>query len=558
MSPSPTSDTDRTERFPATGRSQAAVVAILGLAAFTRIYEIDTADVWVDEANAILMSKESLGGLFQRLRLDSSPPAYYILLHFWVLAFGDGAVAVRLLSALSGIALVIVTWWAGRDLISPRVGLWAALFVAASPIQAFYSQQARMYAMLPVLALLSVAFLVRYLRGSSKADFRLWIGTTLLALLTHHFAFYLLAVHGALIALSGRLVSDWRHWLGAALVTALGYSPWTPFLLDQIQNRDHYAWFVGFWDRIGPEEHVQLTFQSYSPSGTFAQYAGLGPPPGGVWAALGVAALVTALAGFGAYSLWSSRRERGLVGAGWPLIFLVLPILASLAVSMLGTPNYVAGRVDQMMLPAFALLVGVGIHEIRPVPLGVLVATSIVVIGVWSKFGLYPEDPGRGLEGGNRELARRVAERASPRDVILCTSLSRAPLEYYLGRAGIDTRLLSFPRDTALHLGSQNDVRLLSDPRALDREAVLVVERARSLLDDDGRLFLIRVRSEVNAFLRHAAMLRRFGFRGAGGLGRFHQSGTGLQLEARIYRLGRERQGAPSAGSAQREAQPTR
>ena len=55
------------------------------------------------------------------------------------------------------------------------------------------------------------------------------------------------------------------------------------------------------------------------------------------------------------------------------------------------------------------------------------------------------------------------------------------------------------------------------------------------MIDGDGRLFLVRVQSRVNAPLNQTAM-RRFRFREVGDLGRFLQAGMGLEMEARVYR----------------------
>ena len=132
---------ERLESSLGVDRGGAALLAILALAGLVRLHGIDEMDVWIDEANLILTAKQPFSVILGKLRLDSSPPLFYFLLHSWIRVFGDGEVALRLLSVVTGMALVGATYWAGREWASREVGLWAAFFVASSPIQAFYSQQ---------------------------------------------------------------------------------------------------------------------------------------------------------------------------------------------------------------------------------------------------------------------------------------------------------------------------------------------------------------------------------------------------------------------------------
>ncbi len=528
------SGTDRSQASPsASPRSLLALAAILALAAMARLHAIDALDIWVDEANLILTSKGPLSTLLDRLKLDSSPPLFYLVVHGWIRVFGDGSVALRMLSVVTGLALVATTFWAGRELISLEAGLWAAFFVAVSPIQAFYSQQVRMYSLAAIFALLSVVWIVRYLRDGARRDFAFWMVFTILALYTHNFAIHLLLVHAVLIVLSGSLVRRARSWLLAAAVVSLAYAPWVPILVSQLGNPDHYAWFLFYWNFFGPSGVIENTFLSYSPGAEFLTYADIGDAA--VWRGRPALAVVV-LAAFGLYALVVRFGRRSLVRALWPAIFLILPMLSALTASVLLTPHYVPGRVDQMMFPAFALLVGAGLAHLRPTLLRFGAAAAILVIAMLTKLELYPDYHQPGLRGSERDLAEMIAERWEPTDAILCTSLTRAPLEYYLGRLGVAARFISYPRDTAAHLGSQNDVRLVSNPNALRREARAVALEARSMTGSEGRLFLIRVPLKVNSLLNHERVTGHLGFLPVEDLGRFKQHGTGAPIEARVYR----------------------
>ncbi|MFP8882282.1 MAG: glycosyltransferase family 39 protein [Myxococcota bacterium] len=508
------------------------LLAILTLAAASRLYEINFPDIWVDEANLILTAGEPLGALFAKLRVDSSPPLYYLAVHVWSALFGDSALALRLLSLVSGMLLVAATWWVANDLLSSRAGLWAAFYLAVNPAQIFFSQQVRMYVWLALFSLLSLAWLVRYLRDGQKRDFALWVGASILALYNHNFALHVGIAHVVLIAVSGQLISRARMWVLAAAIVAAVYGWWVPTLLGQLGNEDHYAWYLPLWEHHGVSGTIVRSLRSFSPSLEFLNYAWIGSFKT-LW---GIPTLgACALAGLGS---WLSIRRIGELGAAvalWPVIGLAAPALSASMLSLWLTPHYVPGRVDQMMLPEFALLIGVGIAYLRPVALRAALGAAILALAIVAKYEMYDTYRDPEIDGGDRAAALAIMEASQPRDVIVTTSLSRAPLVYYMQRHSYDARIISFPRSGAHHLGAQNDARLLRDKGALLRETAATLEQARIMAGPDGRVFVVWVRNNVNYPLRRGA-LKPYGYTEIAFLGKFRQFGTGMIMEVRQYR----------------------
>ena len=54
------------------------------------------------------------------LRLDGSPPLFYVLLHFWMQAFGSSEVSTHLLPLLTSLLLIPLAWWCARTLFGRR------------------------------------------------------------------------------------------------------------------------------------------------------------------------------------------------------------------------------------------------------------------------------------------------------------------------------------------------------------------------------------------------------------------------------------------------------
>ena len=87
--------------------------------------------LWLDEALSVNIAKLPLTQMPGALVQDGSPPLYYVLLHVWMLVFGQGELAVRSMSAIVSVATLPLLWYAGLRAGGRRVA-WAALLLAAT------------------------------------------------------------------------------------------------------------------------------------------------------------------------------------------------------------------------------------------------------------------------------------------------------------------------------------------------------------------------------------------------------------------------------------------
>jgi len=77
------------------------------------------------------------------------------MMYPWTRLFGTSLFALRFPSVLFGIGSILLLALLGARLHGPRVGLLAAALMAFNGMQIFWSQMARMYAMICCLALLT-------------------------------------------------------------------------------------------------------------------------------------------------------------------------------------------------------------------------------------------------------------------------------------------------------------------------------------------------------------------------------------------------------------------
>jgi hypothetical protein len=154
-----------------------SVVWITVLALAIRLVWLGSKSLWVDEADSFYFASHTFPEIFSRL-CDPHPPGYYALLRL-SLALGHSEFWVRLPSAVAGALAVPMLYALGLLAASvpqasqldaafsvrgldQRTGVLASLLLAVAPLHVWYSQEARMYALVTTLGLCAVYFALRF------------------------------------------------------------------------------------------------------------------------------------------------------------------------------------------------------------------------------------------------------------------------------------------------------------------------------------------------------------------------------------------------------------
>ncbi|MGQ9585018.1 MAG: glycosyltransferase family 39 protein [Anaerolineae bacterium] len=221
-----------------------------------RLWGLTDESLWYDEAWSVAIARESLGWI-SVLRVPGLPVPlpytgsgggllYHLVLHFWLL-LGEGVFAARFLSVLLGCAGVALTTLLGRDLFGARAGRMAGVLMAFSPLQVWYSQEARMYALFTFLMLAAAWGLWRAFQTGGKGAWAVMAASLILGTYTHSFGWFAIAAAN-LCWLWRRLIGRrdgpaFRTWAGAqAAVVALSL-PGLAGFLGQAS--------MGWWGWIG-------------------------------------------------------------------------------------------------------------------------------------------------------------------------------------------------------------------------------------------------------------------------------------------------------------------
>jgi hypothetical protein len=219
--------------------TRAAAAALVLVTAGTLLLRTGILDsgYWIDEAITVGIASHDLADIPRTLRLDGSPPLFYLLLHGWMALVGDGEAATRALPLLFALLAVPASWWAGSAVLDRRAGALAAAGAAGCPFLTYYAQETRMYSLVAVLSVLACAcFVLAFLHGRRR---HLWpLGAALVLLLyTHNWALFLVAGMGVAwlwLWHAGRVGGRDGALLAAGV--ALLYAPWVPSLVFQAAN----------------------------------------------------------------------------------------------------------------------------------------------------------------------------------------------------------------------------------------------------------------------------------------------------------------------------------
>lgn len=212
------------------------LILLLGL--WLRLHDLGRLSLWLDEGITTCKMRFSLRELFQYTVVDNVPPLYYLILH----AFGpwiDSDFALRLPSALIGVATIPVLWWIGALLFNRQVALLASLFLSLSTFHVWFSQEARSYGLYCFLYAISLLFLVRWsLNPCGRLDLWFYVASSSLMLYSHSTALIYFGTNTVTFFLlrGWREVSRTRQWLLAQLLVVVLFLPWLSSFHDQSQN----------------------------------------------------------------------------------------------------------------------------------------------------------------------------------------------------------------------------------------------------------------------------------------------------------------------------------
>jgi hypothetical protein len=423
------------------------LLVILALALAARLPTLSLQSFWYDEAyTPVHVLHTSLAATLSSVAAsENTPPLWYVLVWAVSRVLGTGVVALRLLSALAGVALVGVGWAIGEELGSRRTAAILAAILALNPLMVWYSQEARAYELYALLGAVSLLCFLRCYRAPRGRSLALWSLSSVLALLTHYFAVFLVGPE-ALLLLA-------RVWTPRSTARLLGHTTELGVAAPPARTRPSTSWrprpaplrqtllalaavllcagalvplvsaqagrgtqWIGAW----PLSDRLVQIPGYYLLGANGSVLGHGLLALAALPLLAALALACILLHRGALS--AAQIEAGALVLGLGAIAILLPLgLALAGADYLAPRNLIADWVP--LSAALALLLAAGGRA------GLLLAVVVCLAGagVLVATELDPR-----LQRADWSAVARALDRGSRDRAIVTVELGAAPLEYYL------------------------------------------------------------------------------------------------------------------------------
>ncbi len=217
-------------------------------------------NIATDEIATLVTSSQTFptGIIHALVTKNFHAPLYYILLHFWMLLFGDSTISLRTMPVLFGTLCIPVAYACGKELISKFAGFCVAVLVTVNAFMINYSYFGKFYALLELLGFLSVYFIIKISKNPQKKYFVYLAFVNACIMYTYVIGFVFVGIQFLVFAGYDFIVQkkqNWRRWLGYAIGVMLLVGPLIPMMWVTISNTQN-AIAPGFWWYEYNKEHI--------------------------------------------------------------------------------------------------------------------------------------------------------------------------------------------------------------------------------------------------------------------------------------------------------------
>lgn len=227
------------------------LVAIVLAAMWLRWRDLGSQSLWEDEGFTLWVSRFSPREIWHMLRVDTTTPLHYVLIHYWSNCFRTSEFSLRALSAVFGTLSIPLYFLLARKVLIDRMAVtFAMALYAVAFLLVWQARNARCYALLIFLSLASVYCLLLYLESRGLVRFCGVVLSLALSLYTHNIALFYLpgfAVLWLVYPSERTLLARVKDGLLAGSVVLLVYLPWLPTLGAQLQ------WIHRRWTSAKPK-----------------------------------------------------------------------------------------------------------------------------------------------------------------------------------------------------------------------------------------------------------------------------------------------------------------
>lgn len=388
-------------------------------AALISLYVLIHQSLRLDESQTIWQASHSFAGTLERVALDVHVPLYHTIVHFWMFAFGDSQVTVRLLSLIFFLVTIPIIFLIARRLLPLRWALFAVMLFSFSPFMTWYASEARMYTLLVLFASLNLYFFMKIARTGHG-----WIGFTLSAMIgaySHYFFMFTLLTEGLYFLLTRKSFAkgSFKKFVAVAIAVLAGLSPWL-----------YYFRSLGSASDTRPMLAVP---SSVDFSNIFSQFIFGYQTDATNTILLSSWPLIMLLSLIAVRRRANKTQQVALIGA-----MAVVPVILAFVVSLIITPFFLSRYMVSCVAPLLIFIVWL-ISQYKPVfaRLAVVILVAITAISSYQQAS----SPNTPIKEEYYAATQFINKNVKPQDlVVISAPFTIYPIEYYYtGSAQIQT-----------------------------------------------------------------------------------------------------------------------
>jgi mannosyltransferase len=197
--------------------------------------------LYLDEASSLFRAQQPLRNIIEIYKSNQNPPGYFILLHFWILLFGVQAFAAKFLSVLFSSLTASLLFLFLQKKINLQTALLASVFFLFSFVQLFYSHEARAFALLGFLIMLSLYVFFAMLKNPSYAHAVLWALVNAYMLFCHYMSVFVPLIQMFFFLIFFRKYRNVLIYIFLAYaLLLLIFLPWLGYIFHNMPVRGEY------------------------------------------------------------------------------------------------------------------------------------------------------------------------------------------------------------------------------------------------------------------------------------------------------------------------------
>ncbi len=393
-------------------------ILILVLGSILRFINLEGRCFWCDEFESYNRAIQSVGHMLSGL-IRNTPhiPLYYLLLHFW-LNLGTSDTFARTLSSIFGVMTILISYCFFKKLFDRKVALLSVFFLAVSPFHIMFSRMTREYSLVCLLSVCSM-FGFWYVISAKSHKSRYWITYGIISFLlvyTHYYCWLVIISQGIFLLIYKR--DKLKPWLITNIILLVFFLPWIT---------------ANLWFRLKGEWGSVLTTYTSSTFGYFIKvaYFFYNFTLGQTVYPFNLCMTVPLLASFsivfinGTINLFRRDSQYKRIILFWFFIPFIIGMFMPAC----------APRQLLLILPAFCVILAIGIIKMKYIWLKGFAITVIILASLYSNYNYFTNRQYFDVDMVTpwRKITEEVAVNEQKNDAVILGRLMEGFPHYYRG-----------------------------------------------------------------------------------------------------------------------------